>query len=183
MTIVQRAPEIPGRNRAVRPPLLTMFHQFFWRRQFPSAKSFGEAFTYSIIIDRPDIRPAKIEEKQHLDSPATDAAHLRKTGDDRRRSFGEARVLVALFRRASSRRDLLLPQFSNAKDQQREASHPGWRELLRGRAICFWDKARGHGPRWLLPPFRSAADRRSIPQARRTRESKQLGRCRTAAIA
>ena len=59
-----------------------MFHQFFWRRQFPSAKSFGEAFTYSIIIDRPDIRPAKIEEKQHLDSPATDAAHLRKTGDD-----------------------------------------------------------------------------------------------------
>src|SRR2546430_13980759 len=67
MTIVQRAPEIPGRNRAVRPPLLTMFHQFFWRRQFPSAKSFGEAFTYSIIIDRPDIRPAKIEEKQYLD--------------------------------------------------------------------------------------------------------------------
>ena len=59
-----------------------MFHQFFWRGQFPFAESFGETFAYSVIIDWPDIRPPKIKEKQHLDRPATDAAHLRETGDN-----------------------------------------------------------------------------------------------------
>src|SRR5262249_19566071 len=80
--LILRAPEIPGRNGAIRPPLLAVLHQLFRRWQFPFAKSFGEAFLHPVIIDWPDIRPAKIKQQKHLDSPATDTAHLRKTRDD-----------------------------------------------------------------------------------------------------
>src|SRR5215468_3645328 len=82
MIIIQGPPEIPGGNGAVRAPLISVLHQLFRRGKVPFAKSFGEAFPYSVIIDWPDIGPAKIEKQKHLDSPATDTAHLRKTRDD-----------------------------------------------------------------------------------------------------
>ncbi|MEY2395417.1 MAG: hypothetical protein QOF94_1762, partial [Acidobacteriaceae bacterium] len=44
---IQRSPEIPGRNGAIRPPLLAVLHQLFRRGKFPFAKSFGEAFLYA----------------------------------------------------------------------------------------------------------------------------------------
>src|SRR5256885_10935003 len=80
--LIQRAPEVPGRDGAMRAPLLAVLHQLFRRGKFPFAKSFGEAFLHSVIVDWPDIRPAKVKQQKHLDSPATDTAHLRKTRDD-----------------------------------------------------------------------------------------------------
>src|SRR6266550_2122050 len=80
--LIQRAPEIPGRNGAMRAPLLAVLHQLFRRRKFPFAKSFGEAFLHSVIVDWPDIRTAKVKQQKHLHSPPAYAAHLRKTRDD-----------------------------------------------------------------------------------------------------
>src|SRR6476646_7548685 len=80
--LIQRSPEIPGRNGAIRAPLLSVLHQLFRRWQFPFAESFGEAFLHSVIGDGPDIRPAKIKQQKHLDSPTSNTAHLRKTRDD-----------------------------------------------------------------------------------------------------
>ena len=80
--LIQRSPEIPGRNGAIRAPFLAVLHQLFRRGKFPFAKSFGEAFLHSVIGDRPDIRPAEVKQQKHLDSPTTDTAHLRKTRDD-----------------------------------------------------------------------------------------------------
>src|SRR3954462_10918588 len=80
--IIQRSPEVPGCNRAIRPPLLAMLHQLFRCGKFTFAKSFRETLLHPIVGDRPDIRPTKIKQQKHLDSPATDTAHLRKTRDD-----------------------------------------------------------------------------------------------------
>src|SRR5262249_41897369 len=67
---------------AVWPPFFSVLHQLFGCGKFPFAKSFGETFPDSVIIDWPDIRPAKVKQQKHLDSPATNTAHLRKTRDD-----------------------------------------------------------------------------------------------------
>src|SRR5258707_7770401 len=80
--LIQSSPEIPGRNGAIRAPFLAVLHELFRRGKFPFAKSFGEAFLHAIVGDRPDIPPAKVKQQKHLDSPATDTAHLRKTRDD-----------------------------------------------------------------------------------------------------
>src|SRR5437762_7581200 len=80
--LIQRSPEIPGCNRAIRPPLLAVLHQLFRRGKFTFAKSFGETLLHPIVCDRPDIRPTKIKQQKHLDAPATNTAHLRKTRDD-----------------------------------------------------------------------------------------------------
>src|SRR2546430_5525341 len=77
---------------------------------------------------------------------------------------------MARCRRSSSPRDLLLPQSWSAKDQRREVSHPVWRELLRGRAILFLDKARGPGPRLSRRLSRLAAGKRSIRSEEHTSE-------------
>jgi hypothetical protein len=80
--LIQRSPEIPGRNGTIRPPLLAVLHQLFRCGQFPFAKSFGEAFLHSVIVDWPHIRTAEVKQQKHLDSPPTYPAHLRKTRDD-----------------------------------------------------------------------------------------------------
>ena len=167
--LIQRSPEIPGRDGAIRPPFLAVLHQLFRRGKFPFAKSFREAFLHSVIADWPDIRPAKVKQQKHLHSPPTDTAHLCKTGDDFVIAHSEKRASGwhgAV--ESSSPRDLLLPRFWRAKDQRREVSHPVWQELLRGRAILFLDKARGPGPRLLRRLSRLVAGKRSIPPAHRT---------------
>src|SRR4029450_3292540 len=80
--LIQRSPEIPGRNGAIRAPPLALLHQLLRRGKFPFAKSFGEAFLHSVIVDWPNIRTAKVKQQKHLHSPPTYAAHLRKTRDD-----------------------------------------------------------------------------------------------------
>ena len=167
--LIQRSPEIPGRNGAIRAPLLAVLHQLFRRGKFPFSKSFGEAFLHPVISDRPDIRPAEVKQQKHLDSPATDTAHLRKTRDNfviahsRKRAPGWHGAIERL------RREIFYCRgFGSAKDQRREVSHPVWRELLRGRAILFLDKARGPGPRLLQQLSRLVAGKRWIRQAHRT---------------
>src|SRR5438094_9709880 len=80
--LIQRAPAVPGRDGAMRAPLLAVLHQLFRRRKFPFAKSFGEAFLHSVIVDWPNIWTAKVKQQKHLHSPPAYAAHLRKTRDD-----------------------------------------------------------------------------------------------------
>ena len=59
-----------------------MLHQLFRRGKLPFTKSFGEAFLYPVIGDWPDIQPAKVKQQKHLDSPATNTAHLCKPRDN-----------------------------------------------------------------------------------------------------
>src|SRR5258705_9345206 len=66
----------------MRAPLFAVLHQLFRLGKLPFAKSFGEAFLHSVIVDWPNIRTAKIKQQKHLHSPPTYAAHLRKTRDD-----------------------------------------------------------------------------------------------------
>src|SRR5512132_3908197 len=80
--LIQRSPEIPGRNGAIRAPLLAVLHQLFRRGKFSFAKSFGEAFLHSVIVDWPDIRTAEVKQQKHLHSPPTYAAYLRKARDN-----------------------------------------------------------------------------------------------------
>src|SRR5439155_15782167 len=75
-------PEIPGCNRAIGTPFFADLHQLFRRGQFSPSKSLGETFAHTVIIDRPDIRPAKIEQEKHLNCPAPDAAYLCEARDD-----------------------------------------------------------------------------------------------------
>ena len=167
--LIQRSPEIPGRNRAIWAPFLAVLHQLFRRGQFPFSKSFGEAFLHSVIGDRPDIRPAEVKQQKHLDSPTTDTAHLRKTRDDfviahsRKRAPGWHGAIERL------RREIFYCRgFGTRKTSAAKLSHPVWRELLRGRAILFLDKARGPGPRLLRQLSRLVAGKRSIRPAHRT---------------
>src|SRR2546421_13053699 len=80
--LIQRAPEVPGRDGAMRAPFLAVLHQLFRRGKFPFAKSFGEAFLHPVIGDGPDIRPAEAKQQKHLHSPPTYTSHFRKTRDD-----------------------------------------------------------------------------------------------------
>src|SRR5882724_10396364 len=79
---IQRAPEIPSRDRAVRPPFLTELHELFRRGKFSFAKSLGETFANSVIVHRPYIGPAEIEQEKHLDCPSANAAHGGETRND-----------------------------------------------------------------------------------------------------
>src|SRR5438046_10058220 len=79
---IQRSPEIPSRNRTIGTPFFSALNQLLRGGQFSSAKSFGETFAHSVIVDRPDIRPTEIEKKEHLNRPAADPAHLCKARDD-----------------------------------------------------------------------------------------------------
>src|SRR5215469_4870720 len=80
--LIQRSPEIPGRNGAIRPPFFSVLHQLFRRGQFSFAKSPGETLLHPVISYWPDVRPAKIKQQQHFDSPPANTAHLGKTRDD-----------------------------------------------------------------------------------------------------
>src|SRR5438094_10344288 len=80
--IIQRSPEIPGGNGAIWPPFFTILHELFRRGKFPFSKSLGETLLHPVISHWPNIRPPKIKQQKHLDSPATNAAHLRKTRDN-----------------------------------------------------------------------------------------------------
>src|SRR5512132_3830375 len=80
--LIQRSPEIPRRDGAIRAPLLAVLHQLSRRGKFPFAKSFGEPFLHSVIAHWPNIRTAKVKQQKHLHSPPTYAAYLRETRDD-----------------------------------------------------------------------------------------------------
>src|SRR5438552_17154571 len=80
--VIQRSPEIPGRNRTVRSPFLPKLHKLFRRREFSPAKGFGETFANTVIIDWPDIRAAEIEKKKHLNCPLANPADLCEARDD-----------------------------------------------------------------------------------------------------
>src|SRR5581483_1414722 len=72
--VVQRSPEIPRSHRAIRTPLFTELHELLGSRQVSLSESFCESFPHSVIVDRPDIGPAQIEKKQHLNRPPANSA-------------------------------------------------------------------------------------------------------------
>ncbi len=79
---IQRSPEIPGGHRTVRTPFFTELHELFWSGEFSSTESFRETFAHSVIVNGPDIRPAQIEKKKHLDRPSADSTHRSQTRND-----------------------------------------------------------------------------------------------------
>src|SRR6266516_2436560 len=82
LRLIQRPPEIPRRDRAVRPPSFAEFRELLRRGKLSFAKSLGETFANSVVVHRPDVGPAKIEQEKHLDRPAADAAHRGEARDD-----------------------------------------------------------------------------------------------------
>src|SRR5438477_1682313 len=82
ISLIERAPEIPGRDRSIRPPFLADLLKLFRGRQFFAAESFRETFLHTVIGDRPDIEPSEIKEEQHLYCPPADASHGGEPLDD-----------------------------------------------------------------------------------------------------
>src|ERR1700680_293911 len=72
---VQRPPEIPRSSRTIRSPFFAELHELFRRRQFSAPENLRESFAHAVIIDRPDIGPAEIEKKKHLEGQPADDAH------------------------------------------------------------------------------------------------------------
>src|SRR5437879_7544031 len=66
----------------MRSPFFAELHQLLWFREFSAAKCFGETFTHTVIVYRPDIRAAKIEKEQHFNRPTPNAADGDQSRDD-----------------------------------------------------------------------------------------------------
>src|SRR5262249_37581989 len=102
---------------------------------------------HSVIIDWPDIRPAKIKQQKHFDSPATDAAHLGKTRDDfviahsKKRASGWHGALKRLCREIFYRCSLRARETSGAKFLIRCGEH-----FHRVEPFRFWIKRANPGP-------------------------------------
>src|SRR6266566_8145910 len=136
--IIQRSPEIPSRNRTIGTPFFAALDQLLRGGQFSSAKSFGETFSHSVIVDRPDIRPTEIEKKEHLNRPAANPAHLRKARDDlviahpKKRVPGRDRAVNRFRRKVFNRCRLCARQAGATK------SVVGCREnFCRIKPLCF----------------------------------------------
>src|SRR5437016_10719089 len=66
----------------MRSPLFTQLHQLFRFGKFSATECSRKSFTHTVIVNRPDVRPPKIEKKQHLDGPASNSANLDQSLDD-----------------------------------------------------------------------------------------------------
>ena len=66
----------------MRSPFFPKLHKLFRCRELSPAKSFGETFANTVIIDWPDVRPSEIEQEKHLNRPAAYAAHLCEARDN-----------------------------------------------------------------------------------------------------
>src|SRR5664279_1077848 len=75
---IERAPEIPGSDRAIRPPFFAKLEKLFLGREFSAAKGFRETFLNPVVRDRPDIEPAEFEKEQHFHRPPSYSAHCRQ---------------------------------------------------------------------------------------------------------
>src|SRR5439155_25841812 len=69
-------------NGAIRPPFLAKLHKLFRGGKFSAAKNSRETFANAVIINRPNVGPAKIKKQKHLDGPPANAANLCETQDD-----------------------------------------------------------------------------------------------------
>src|SRR6266404_6551908 len=80
--LIECAPEIPRRDRAIGSPFFAELQKLSGRGKFPSTKSFRETFAHSVIVHRPDIGPAQIEKQKHLNGPAPNPAHRNQSRDN-----------------------------------------------------------------------------------------------------
>src|SRR5437667_12059228 len=79
---IKRAPEVPGRHRAPRPPALPEpLHCA--QRHLPSLEvGHADALLQTEIVQRKHVRPEQIEDEEHLRRPPADTTHLDQLGDD-----------------------------------------------------------------------------------------------------
>ena len=79
---VDRAPQVPRRDRSKRRPARAVLGERARRRH--AAQSIGEAksVAHAEVVDRQHIGPPEARHQHHLHGPAADAAHLRDAFDD-----------------------------------------------------------------------------------------------------
>src|SRR5438094_306782 len=78
--IFDRAPAVPGRDRAVGPELLALALQGFRCDHLPLAMGQGPAFAHAVVVDRPDVEPPELKDEKHLRRPSADASDLDQPG-------------------------------------------------------------------------------------------------------
>src|SRR6202167_4593886 len=88
---LDRAPQIPGRDTAIRLPALAELREGPRRRHRLEAVRQAKAGAYAEIIDRQHVAALELEHQHHFDRPAADAAHAGEALDDR--EIGEEREL------------------------------------------------------------------------------------------
>src|SRR3990170_2090624 len=79
---VERAPEVPGGDRAPGAPAFTkLAHP---RQRDLSALEVGDAdpLLQPEVVEREHVGPQQVEHQEHLGGPAADAAHVGELGDD-----------------------------------------------------------------------------------------------------
>src|SRR5439155_9851036 len=101
----------------------------------------------------------------------------------RHRSSEEVRDWMGLFRPMFSRQGPLSLRSLRAKDQPREAFRLVWRELLRDRAVFFWDTMHGRDSKSQQRLCRLVAGRQSTRLVRQTGGSTRPAEFRSAATA
>src|SRR5215831_10342834 len=77
------APEVPARDRAVRPPPLAALFDLLARGKRALFEGGGEALANSVIIDWKHVWAAEAEDEQHLCRPPADPPHFRQPLDNR----------------------------------------------------------------------------------------------------
>src|SRR5438046_7731522 len=71
-----RAPAVPRSDRPVGPELLAGSLQRLRRDHLPLAMRDRPPLAHPVVIHRPYIEAAQLEDEEHLSGPASDASHL-----------------------------------------------------------------------------------------------------------
>src|SRR2546429_3728581 len=79
---IERAPEVPGGDRAPRPPGLAQPLHGAYGYFSPLEIREADALLQAEVVEREDIGPQQVEDQEHLRGPAADAAHFYELGDD-----------------------------------------------------------------------------------------------------
>src|SRR2546421_12866548 len=75
-------PAVPGGNRPVRPEALPLGLKLLRRQEVPQAVGQRVAFANPVVLDRPHVEPAQLEDQEHFGGPAPDAADDSEARDD-----------------------------------------------------------------------------------------------------
>src|SRR6267378_2060767 len=73
---IHRAPAVPGRDGAVRSKAFALRLESTRSRKVREFVSAGPALTNPVVVDRPNVKAAQLEDEEHLGGPSPDASYL-----------------------------------------------------------------------------------------------------------
>src|SRR5450759_3388991 len=78
---VHCAPAVPGRDRPERSKHITFGLEGAGRRQIFQLVRERPALADPVVVNRPHVEPAQLEDQEHLGGPPADASHLHQVRD------------------------------------------------------------------------------------------------------